>query len=383
MFKIRNLGVAALLSAGVVLASTQAYATTVSNPSVAPPAGASTAVTVITTATNTISVIATGGTSTVTSFIGAGGGLGGGLGGGGGGSGVITNGGIRGVQGSLPQPHYGFERAGIKIKSTGVSAGGVDGKLAAWINGGYSTFDEDHSSIDSDGETYTVAVGADWLFTDRILAGVAVSGETSDTTLTFNNGTLDTDGWTVSPYIVTILGKNRNILVDAVVGYGQSESDGTRSNGAITSNYDSDRWFAAANVSYIARLGNFGVTPKVGVLWFDSTTDAFTESNGSVSDESDTQLGRLNVGGRVTYYKFRTIAPYVSLTGEWDFEDEDYENFAGGLRPATDDFGATLGLGTAIRLSDRWTGSVDGTTALARDDYLSYTLSGRPARRSR
>src|SRR3546814_2456028 len=61
--------------------------------------------------------------------------------------------------------------AGMRSTGTGVSAGSMDGKLAVWINGAYSHFDEDQEAIDADGDTYSISLGADWRFTERVLAG--------------------------------------------------------------------------------------------------------------------------------------------------------------------------------------------------------------------
>lgn len=272
---------------------------------------------------------------------------------------------------------FSFDRAdGFRTSQSGASAGGADGKLSLWVNGGYSTFDEDQEAIDADGDTWSVGVGADWQFTERFIAGISFAGSISDTTTTFNDGDIETTGYTVSPYFVTILGPNRNILLDGAFGYTMNDNDATRSNGAITSNYDSSSWFVSGNVTYIFNRGNFRIQPKVGVLWLDNTTDGYTESGGLVVEESGSKLGRLSAGARLDYTANPRFTPYVSLTGEYDFESEDYSTFTGANRPSQEDKGATLGLGFSSQLSDRVSGDLAGTTALGRDQYTAYTLTG-------
>lgn len=272
---------------------------------------------------------------------------------------------------------FSFDRAdGFRTSQSGASAGGVDGKLSLWVNGGYSTFDEDQEAIDADGDTWSVGVGADWQFSERFIAGISFAGSMSDTTTTFNNGDIETTGYTVSPYFVTILGPNRNILLDGAFGYTMNDNDATRSNGAITSSYDSSSWFVSSNVTYIFNRGNFRIQPKVGVLWLDNTTDGYTESGGLVVPESGSKLGRLSAGARLDYTANPKFTPYVSLTGEYDFESEDYSTFTGANRPSQEDKGATLGLGVSSQLSDRVSGDLAGTTALGRDQYTAYTLTG-------
>jgi outer membrane autotransporter protein len=283
-----------------------------------------------------------------------------------------TNGSLAGQQ------SFSFDRDGLKLDQSGVSAGGADGKLAIWMQGAYATFDQDQVQIETDGDTFSLGLGADWQVSDRVIAGLSVSGYTTDATLTFNTGSLETDGVVVAPYFAAILGKNRNLVLDGVVGYGSAENDAKRSNGAITGSYDSDLWFVATNLTYQKRFGNLGFAPKVGVLWLDSSNDGYTEAGvgGVAVPGGDTQLGRLSFGGKVSYLANPKFVPYVSVIGEYDFETDDYSAFPAGNRPSVEDTGATIGLGANMALSERLSGSLEGTTAVGRDDYSAYTLSG-------
>jgi len=332
--------------------------------------------------TNTTTGTASGSTTSATTnatFTNIVGNIGGGSLGGGGFGGVGGGGFGGGGPAGGGQQGFNFDgNDGIALSEKGAAAGNADGKLAVWVRGSYATFDEDKVQIQADGDTYTIAGGADWKFSDRLLAGLSVSGYTSDTTLTFNNGNLDTEGVVVAPYFVAVLGQNRNFLLDGSAGYGMASNDTDRNFGAITGSYDSEVWFASAGLSYLYSRGKFGITPRVGVLWLDSSNDGYTESGvGAVTvPDSDSQLGRLSFGGTVTYYATPKFAPFVSVTGEYDFETEDYSAFAAGNRPSVEDFGATVGLGANLKLSDRTTGTLEGTTSLGRDDYSAYSLSG-------
>lgn len=272
---------------------------------------------------------------------------------------------------------FGFDRSnGFKSTQSGASAGGVDGKLSIWVNGGYSTFDEDQVAIDADGDTWTLGVGADWQFSERFVAGLSLSGSLSDVTTTFNDGSVETTGYTISPYFVTILGADKNILIDGAFGYSINDNDSKRSFGTITSAYDSSSWFVSGNATYIFTRGKFRVSPKVGVLWLDNTTDGYTESAGLVIDESGSKLGRLSAGVRLDYTKYAKFTPFISFTGEYDFESADYSTFTGSNRPSVEDTGAILGAGFSTQLSEKVSGDISGTTALGRDKYQAYTLSG-------
>lgn len=330
---------------------------------------------------STVSVVTNGASVNIVSNIGGGsfgggppgGGAGGGFGGGGGGGFGAP------PAGGGDQTGFNFDDSnGIQVSQTGASAGGVGGKLAVWVRGSYATFDQDQAQIASDGDTYTLGGGADWKFSDRFLAGLSLSYLTTDATLTFNNGTMDSDGYSVAPYFVALLGRNKNIALDGAVGIISTQNDVTRANGAVTGEFDSDSWFASSGVSYLINRGKFAFTPRLGVLWLDSTNDGYTESGagGVAVPESDTQLGRLSFGGSIAYRASDRFTPFVSVIGEYDWETEDYSSFAAGNRPSVEDFGATVGLGASFALSERATGTLEGTTALGREDYSSYTLSG-------
>ena len=289
---------------------------------------------------------------------------------------VSTSGGFGGGPGG--EAGFNFDRDGLWVDQSGASAGGADGKLAIWMQGSYATFDQDQRQIAADGDTYSIGFGADWQFSDRFIAGLSMSGYTTDATLTFNNGSLETDGLVVAPYFAAILGKNRNFVLDGAIGYGVGENDATRANGAITGTYDSDMWFVATNLTYQKRYGNFGFSPKVGVMWLDSTNDGYTESGagGVAVPGGDTQLGRLSFGGKVSYLRNPKFVPYISAMGEYDFETDDYSAFTAGNRPSVEDTGATIGLGANMALSERLSGSLEGSTAVGREDYSAYSLSG-------
>ncbi|MEP4379723.1 MAG: autotransporter outer membrane beta-barrel domain-containing protein [Alphaproteobacteria bacterium] len=321
-----------------------------------------------TTATtkNTVQTTQTGVTGTVAQFVTATGGT------------FPSGGDTGGGPGETSQIEYRFDRKdGFKTLTRGAAAGGVDGKLAVWLNAGYSKFEEDSVAIEADGDTYSVSAGADWLFTDRLIGGLSVSGEFTETTLTFNDGSLDSEGLTVAPYFVAILGKNRNLLLDVVAGYGMTENDATRANGAITGNYDSSKYFVASNLTYLLRHSNFAIAPKAGLLWFESSNDGYTESGTGGVDvpAGDSQLGQVNFGGRIDYVKNPKFIPYLSIQGEYDFVGADYSALDAATRPPEDDVGATLGAGASVQLSERATGTLAGTTALARENFSAYSLS--------
>ena len=99
-------------------------------------------------------------------------------------------------------------------------------RINIWASGTYSNYEDTLSSTDMDGETWNATAGVDYLFLDWLIAGLSLGFEDSDTDTNFNRGNVDTDGVTVSPYVLFLL--NQYISVDGAVGYSDIDIDQDR-----------------------------------------------------------------------------------------------------------------------------------------------------------
>ena len=124
---------------------------------------------------------------------------------------------------------------------SGLSAGGVDGKLSLWANGSYSDVENDHAPTAYDGDVITGFAGADYRVSDDWVLGLSLGYDSSDIDTTANSGNSETDGYTLAPYAAYAITPNHSI--DVMAGYAWSSTDQTRlaAGAAVTGDSDSER----------------------------------------------------------------------------------------------------------------------------------------------
>ena len=90
----------------------------------------------------------------------------------------------------------------------------------------------------------------------------------------------------------------------------------------ITGEQDASTWFGAVNLSATKWLdNNIGLTGRVGYSYSTSTNDAYIDSTATPVAETESDLGQLQVAGRVSYYT-ESVMPYIGLTYVHDVERE-------------------------------------------------------------
>ncbi|PKQ05272.1 MAG: hypothetical protein CVT72_10015, partial [Alphaproteobacteria bacterium HGW-Alphaproteobacteria-11] len=90
----------------------------------------------------------------------------------------------------------------------------------------------------------------------------------------------------------------------------------------ITGEQDASTWFGAVNLSATKWLdNNIGLTGRVGYSYSASTNDAYIDSTATPVAKSESDLGQLQVAGRVSYYT-ESVMPYIGLTYVHDVERE-------------------------------------------------------------
>ena len=273
----------------------------------------------------------------------------------------------------LASRHYG----------PGMAAAALGDRASLWASVAWSSFDEDHPTIAFNGDAVSGFLGADYLFTDQFVAGVAVGGENVDVTSTFNAGGSNSDGVTGLAYAALVF--NRYFSADASFGYtGVYDIDQRRTAAgvAITGSTDGWRWFGAANLNGRYTMDGWTLSGNVGYLRSSSHTDGFTESNGNVVGSSNTELGQVRIGGRVSYSlaalqsNLPRITPYVSGLFEWDHDRTKVSVAPGQAVPPDDRTDFVVGGGLSFAFSDRVSGGIEATTVLDRANFNSTTVSG-------
>jgi hypothetical protein len=252
--------------------------------------------------------------------------------------------------GAGPGPLGGDQTGSIERRTlTGLSAGDetapdIARRIGIWGQTTYSHVDRSEESLSLDGNLYVVAGGVDYLVSNRLILGLAVSGEALDLDTQFNDGTFEATGVTFAPYVGFELTDTWS--VDLTVGYGLVNYDSSRNQGTapVTGDFDAERAFSSANVTGRYELGNWRLVPRGSILVLNEEQDSYTESNGTVVPEATVDFGRLGAGGSIGY-QIGPHLPFVRLRGEWDFNTPDSVLKANGQQSFVDEYGARIGGG--------------------------------------
>lgn len=262
----------------------------------------------------------------------------------------------------------------------GQAAGGANKGFGLWARGAWTTMENDEAGGEFDGNVVNVTLGGDYKLNSNAVIGLSAGWENMDIDTTFNAGTYEGQGYTVAPYVGLKL--SDQLQVSATAGYSQIDYDVKRTtNGTVTGSTDSDRYFGAANVSYTIDPAAHGVnglrvTPEGGVLWVTEKQASYVDSTGTTVAENKTDLGRLKAGVTVGY-RIDAIEPFASAAGEWDFQRGDSVDLGNGRFSNVAEYGAEFGLGVNFLASDMVSGSLEGKTSQFREDFSSYSVTGR------
>ncbi|NNJ92508.1 MAG: autotransporter outer membrane beta-barrel domain-containing protein [Gammaproteobacteria bacterium] len=244
----------------------------------------------------------------------------------------------------------GFSLTGGKpMLSTdlGKAAGDEFEGLSAWASLSGMKLDN-NSAVDFDGDRHSIMLGVDYQPRDNMVAGLMLSWETADLDTSFNSGNVQTDGFTIAPYFGMALDDKWSM--DAMVGYGRLDLDqfhrGTGGVGPlVTSNTDSQRLFAAANINYGFIYDQFYLEGRGGITSADEQQDSYTESNGSQQRALRTAFTKLQLGGKATYLGFDEFNPYFGLSYNYDISSNSVALFGnnGLIETDRDDMVSSIG----------------------------------------
>ena len=271
---------------------------------------------------------------------------------------------------------------------SGLAAGDVSGGWAAWGSAGYSDFESDVQIAPYDAKQIGWLAGVDRMVSDRLLLGVALGYENTDSNTFYNGGGTDTDGFTVAPYLAFLI--NDNFSFDLTVGYTALDTDqdriDTQNGSALTSSFDADRAFGAANLNAVLPKGNWVFGGRIGALLAGESQDGYTEVGGpdirTVGDRN-LDLGQVYIGVDVGY-AFDAFEPYAIGFYRNDFKSDD-----GGGAGLPGDVGSTAtgdddefqwGLGVRY-FGERASGTFEWLRTEDRDsfDEDTFTLTVRVA----
>lgn len=145
-----------------------------------------------------------------------------------------------------------------------------------WLDSNYTI----HASADDDeswGQLGTFTLGADYLVTDDILAGVLIQGDwASETTA---EGMVEGTGFLIGPYVSVALGDN--LSVDATVLYGQSRNTATSNmfGETFSGDFGTTRLLAKGELRGWFEVEDLLIRPNLAFSLGSETIDDYTVTN--------------------------------------------------------------------------------------------------------
>lgn len=240
--------------------------------------------------------------------------------------------------------------SGINISGESLMGGaaGADGysRWGLFVNGSYGSGDKDQTFNEAgfDYDAYGITAGADYRFTESLIAGLAVGFSQSDVDAENSADTYDTDGNNVILYGSYF---SETFYVDGSLTYGAYEHEGRRNiaygSGArrvertADSDTDSDQLAWSVAVGYNNSIDRLNYSLFVRAEGVDADIDGYSESGTGDPDAvggnewamrvEDQEIESLQavLGGQLAYAfgtNFGVVQPYLNAAAHHEFEND-------------------------------------------------------------
>jgi hypothetical protein len=284
----------------------------------------------------------------------------------------------RDTRGDIFGRDFSLDAPNLLGAAAGDGPGGANGPIGVWGNATYTAMRNSFSSTKSDGYLLTLLGGGDIRPTERWLVGSAVTLEFVEMDTTFNDGTLSSAGWSVSPYAAYILSDETDarLVLDGLVSYGNQKADTTRdrSTQQVSGSYSGFRTMAAMNLTYTKLLEAWSLSGKVGYLWAHQRNGAMEESDATQVDGNTTRLGQAKAGARAAY-AFTDFEPYVGATYLYDVMTTSTQAGNGQASPGTDRSEVETVAGVTWLVGEQTTLGAELAHGFFRDNLSATSLS--------
>lgn len=230
-----------------------------------------------------------------------------------------------------------------------------DRGIDVFLEGSYEWASDDGSDF-----TFGVLhVGVDYRPSDAFVFGAIVSidriVDEDDT-----GSEIDGVGWMVGPFIAARVAPG--LIVDAEARYGRSSNTLDRGAGA-RSDFDGDRWLIRGGVTGDVVFGRIRFQPRLGALYAEETTDAFTDGLGFAVGEQEATLGRLTFAPRISTdvaVGLGVFTPYAVFEGIYDFESDGAVDGVTGVEVGPDELRGRVEIGFDATLENGFLIGVEG-----------------------
>lgn len=245
--------------------------------------------------------------------------------------------------------------------------------LAAWGSASWTDMRNTFAATRFSGDLYTFAAGVDRQMGEKAVIGLAVTHERINLSTQFNNGTLETTGWTVAPYGALRL--SDSTMADLILGYTRSAVSAKRASDTITGSTDSDRFMAAASLSHYIFIDQWSLSPEASLLIARERAGGYTESNNNQVAAATTRLTQIGLGGTAAY-SMGAVEPYVSATYLYDAAMSKVHVAGATTQPANDRSEINAALGVNFSPIESAVGTLEVSNSFARRQVRSTTVMG-------
>lgn len=258
----------------------------------------------------------------------------------------------------------------------------ADGKTtprynAVWAGGSYNRVKKGDVNGRYDGDVKNGVVGYDRRVTKNLILGVATGYEQVDITTEYNNGSVEGESVSLSPYLGYII--NDWLSVDATLGHTWISYDFSRSNGAVKGSTKAGRWFGSTNLNATQRLGDFKLRGSVGYLRLYEQQDAYRDNTGAQVEDSQVNFGqiRTTVGGSYDIAtSFGVLSPNAFVRMEYDTPASHSVMVGNNWMSSSDRTGAVFGIGIDAALDNDLLFNLTATSTQFRQNTEAYSLIG-------
>ena len=299
----------------------------------------------------------------------------------------------------------------IEVQTGAASADAVvelESGLGVFISGEFESLDRDVTTFEAgfDSDIWRVTAGADYRFTDRIVAGLAVD-------YAHHDGDFDGGGrFDNNSYGVLAFGSflpNDRVFVQLSAGYARNTYDSNRfgtfteTNADDTPNFDSepgpqnadynaDKASVSALAGYNYPIGNVTISPRAGLDFVHIDFETYSEDDGGITglaltfhgDDQTSFQSRLGVQGSVAFRTgFGVVVPQASVDWMHEFEkdqrrvqvsfvdDTRAQRFTYQTEPPDRDW-FEINTGAVAVLGDRLQGFINYRTMVGHDFFDSH-----------
>lgn len=214
---------------------------------------------------------------------------------------------------------------------TGQAAAGGAPKWNGWL--AFSQSKVGYTPLSASGTVDVTVAGVDYALSNTVLVGIAVAGDRSRVNTNFNGGSLNGNGYTISPYIGVSL--SREFSLDATVGFGRTKND-INAGLAGTGTFTDRRTMGSIGLTYRrASTGPWLISGRGALLTVSDKLGAYTLSGGGLVPDGTVNITQMRLSGQLGY-RAGAVTPYVGLTYIYDINRPTNQPIAGQPAPVND-----------------------------------------------